>query len=61
MSHDGSDTPGNGALRSHAGGGRWRNFAITVLLLAVAVVAGMAAYDARSQFWQMYLAFKTGK
>ena len=29
--------------------------------VAVVVVVGVAAYDARSQFWNMYLAFKSSK
>jgi|SwirhirootsSR2_FD_contig_31_10296787_length_527_multi_6_in_0_out_0_2 hypothetical protein len=61
MSHNGSETASDSEPGAPAGRGSWRNVAITVLLLAVVVVVGVAAYDARSQFWNMYLAFKSSK
>ena len=61
MSHNASETASDSEPGAPAGRGSWRNVAITVLLLAVVVVVGVAAYDARSQFWNMYLAFKSSK
>ena len=55
------DTAGDNEPRSRPGGGNWRNIATTVLLLVIVAIAGLAAYDARSQFWNMYAAFKTNK
>jgi hypothetical protein len=41
--------------------GSCKNIAVTALLLAITIVVGVVAYDARSEFWDMYLAVKTNK
>ena len=62
MSHDGSrDSALDRESRPRADGSGWRNLVITVLLLAVVAIVGVAAYDARTGFWDAYLAFKAGK
>lgn len=36
---------------------RWTSYAITVLLLAVVVVAGVLASHSRDAWWQKYLSY----
>ena len=46
-----ASTPGSGA-------GHRLKHAITLLLLVAAIVAGVAAYHSRQQWWDMYVSYK---
>lgn len=43
--------------RSGHAGSRWGRRAITLVLLAIAVAAGIAVYGSRQQWWEMYLKY----
>lgn len=36
----------------------WTRLAMTLFLLAVVITSGIAVYQARDQWWAMYLAYK---
>ena len=41
-----------------SGAGHRLKHAITLLLLVAAVVAGVAAYNSRQEWWDMYLSYR---